>query len=613
MATGDAALGRLSGLYIGFGEFGINLGLTILETCRDYRLNVERFVKHVQVLDFYPGTHFLERRRRRGFEPVVEGAKGSTINAEAARLSKCLTYRQLAELPSIASGVGSYWPLSAYYTRRNFSRIYVDLREGLEKEAGRKITDFNIFIYAASSGGGTGNGSAPEFARQFIRKLDEEENLRAPHVLHMGVTVLPSEEKEPRIGLAESNTLTFLGRFSNIVKTIFIGDNQYILTNEKVSPEEALRRLNELLAWSILGLFFMNYVYTDRYEAADYVAFFSTEGRSTWVVPAFCSFEEDKLNALNKIWKVEALAKSIVYKLQDSLAAGINTKYEARKLLVILALPEAISKREDFDSELRKALSDEFNVSKKNIHVAYAHVDFGGLAYAFAYIVDPFIQRIKNIYDINADLLKDSSGRRRQLESLVSRMRRAMPSASESYRIEDIEYIKEDIEWIENALKKFDKIFRSYLGNWGIVPDEIGQNPHGIFPLLNLLPKFGEPIVKPQEPINIKLEVIYLEEKEPDNLTDTTVLLNSGHDFDVENYTLIEYRDRTIEELLEIINTIFKKEGFSNRPLLCLKLGGYYMPLTYDVLRLNVDELSYIPGLTISLVYFSTKKEHAKK
>jgi len=215
MVTGDAALGRLSGFYIGFGDFGINLGLTILETCRDYRLNVERFVKHVQVLDFYSGAHFLELRRKRGFEPVVEGAKGSTINAEAARLSKCLTYRQLAELPyNIASGVGSYWPFSAYYARRNFSRIYVDLRESLEKEAGRRITDFNVFIYAASSGGGTGNGSAPEFARQFIRK---EENLRAPHVLHMGVTVLPSEEKESRIGLAESNTMTFLGRFSNIV------------------------------------------------------------------------------------------------------------------------------------------------------------------------------------------------------------------------------------------------------------------------------------------------------------------------------------------------------------------------------------------------------------
>ena len=182
MAAGDAALGRLSGLYIGFGNFGLNLGLTILETCRDYRLNVERFVKHVQVLDFYPGAHFIELRRRRGFEPIVEGAEGSTVNAEAARLSKCLTYRQLvdtAELPyNIAAGVGSYWPLSAYHARVNFPRIYVDLGESLEKEAGRRITDFNVFIYAASSGGGTGNGSAPEFASRFIKKIEGRRETR---------------------------------------------------------------------------------------------------------------------------------------------------------------------------------------------------------------------------------------------------------------------------------------------------------------------------------------------------------------------------------------------------------------------------------------------------
>ena len=611
MVTGDAALGRLSGLYIGFGNFGLNLGLTILETCRDYRLNVERFVKHVQVLDFYPGAHFIELRRRRGFEPIVEGAEGSTVNAEAARLSKCLTYRQLvdtAELPyNIAAGVGSYWPLSAYHTRRNFPRIHVDLGESLEKEAGRKITDFNVFIYAASSGGGTGNGSAPQFASQFIRKLDEEEKLRAPHVLHMGVTVLPFET-DPRIGLAEPNTLTFLGRFSDIVKTIFIGDNQYIQTVKKVSQEEAERRLNELLAWSILGLFFMNYVHTGRYEAADYVAFFSTEGRSTWVVPSFTRFKGDELTRYLEVWKPELPAKSIAYQLKDNLAAEINTNYEARKLLVILALPEAISVGEGFDAELRKALSKKFNVSGKNIHVAYAHANFGGLVYSFAYVVDPFIQRIKNIYSRNAHLMKASSSRRKQLESLASRMRGTMPSVLISQRIENV---VRDVELIEDALDKFYKIFESYLANWGLVPDKIGQNPHGTF-FLDLLPVFSEPIVKPQGPINIKLEVIYIEEKEPVNIIDAAVLLNSSRDFDVKNYTLIEYIDRTIEELLITINTIFNKEGFSNRPLLCLKLGGAYVPLTYDFLRYNVGELSSIPELTISLVYFGTKKAHAK-
>ena len=417
----------------------------------------------------------------------------------------------------------------------------------------------------------------------------------------MGVTVLPFET-DPRIGLAEPNTLTFLGRFSEIVKTIFIGDNQYIRKTKKVNHENAEGMLNELLAWSILGLFFMNYVHTGRYEAADYVAFFSTEfsteGRSTWVVPAFTCFKGDKLIRYLEMWKPEVPAKWIAYKLKDNLAAEINTRYEARKLLVILALPEAISVGEDFDAELRKALWRKFNVSEENIHVAYAHANFGGLAYSFAYVVDPFIQRIKKIYSKNAHLMKASSSRRRRLKSLVSRMRETMPSVLESHGIEDIEYI-------EDSLARFYNVFESYLANFGLVPDKIGQNPHETF-FLNLLPVFSEPIVKPQEPINIKLEVIYIEEKEPNNLIDTTVLLNSRHDFDVENYTLIEYIDRTIEELLKTINTIFYKEGFSNRPLLCLKLGGAYVPLTYDFLRYNVGELSSIPDLTISLVYFST-------
>jgi hypothetical protein len=105
----------------------------------------------------------------------------------------------------------------------------------------------------------------PNSQAGLLKKLKEEEKLDAPYVFHMGVTVLPFET-DPRIGLAEPNTLTFLGRFSEIVKTIFIGDNQYIRKTKKVNHENAEGMLNELLAWSILGLFFMNYVHTGRYE-----------------------------------------------------------------------------------------------------------------------------------------------------------------------------------------------------------------------------------------------------------------------------------------------------------------------------------------------------------
>ena len=105
-----------------------------------------------------------------------------------------------------------------------------------------------------------------------------------------------------------------------------------------------------------------------------------------------------------------------------------------------------------------------------------------------------------------------------------------MPSVLESHRIENI---MRGVEWIEYALDKFYKIFESYLANWGLVPDKIYQNPHETF-FLDLLPVFSEPIVKPQKPININLEVIYIEEKEPVNIIDAAVPLNSSHDFDLK-------------------------------------------------------------------------------
>jgi len=613
MAAGDAALGRLSGFYLGFGNFGLNLGLTILENCRDFRLNVDRFVKHVQILDFYPGAHFIELRRRRGLEPIIESSEGVTLNNEAARLSKCLTYRQLVDpekLPyNIAAGVGSYWPLSAYHTRRGFPRIFTELKESLEKEAGRRISDFNLFIYAASSGGGTGNGSAPEFASQFIKELETTENLYAPHVFHMGVTVLPFMT-DPRIGLAEPNTLTFFGRFSNIVKTIFIGDNHHIQATKKVNQEEAEGKLNELLAWSILGLFFMNYVHAGRYEAADYVAFFSTEGRSTWVVPAYTRFKIDELTRLLEKWKPGVPARSIAYQLKGNLAAEINTRYEARKLLIILSLPRALNLGGDFDNELRKVLSREFNVSEKNIHVAYAHIDVGSLVHAFAYVVDPFIQRVREIYSRNAHLLKDSPDRRKRLMDLVSRMRRTMPANIESY---ESDLASKDIEYIEASFSQFYKVFENYLANWGLIPERTDLNPHATSFFLDLLPKFSEPIVRLQQARRIRLEVVYIKEDEPDNLVDIAILLNSIRNFTVENYLLIEYADKTIGEMIETLHSIFTKAGLLTRPVLCLKLGEVYMPLTDRFFRYTVDELSSIPNLTISIIYFGNKKGNRLK
>jgi len=72
-----------------------------------------------------------------------------------------------------------------------------------------------------------------------------------------------------------------------------------------------------------------------RYEVADYVAFFSAEERSSWVVPAFTYFKgEDFIDYLER-WKPEVPAEAIVLQLRDNLAAEINTKYEARKLLIL--------------------------------------------------------------------------------------------------------------------------------------------------------------------------------------------------------------------------------------------------------------------------------------
>lgn len=609
MIGGDAALGRLSGLYMGFGNFGLNLGLSLARiVCKDFGLNAERFVKHVRVSDFYPGLHFEELRRRWGLSCSDRGAEGDIIDAEAHRCCNYLSYGEIAsseELPyNITAGVGSYWPLSAYHARKNFPSIYSKLVSDLEQKAGRRITDFNIFIYAASSGGGTGNGSAPELASLFIKEL-EKEKLYAPHVLHLGVTVLPFRA-DPRIGLAEPNALAFSGRFSKVVKTLIIGDNQYIQETKRVNMEEAERKLNELLAWSILGLFFMNYVQTGRYEVADYVAFFSVEGRSSWVVPAFTLFKgEDFIGYLEK-WKPEVPVKAIALQLKDNLAAEINTDYEARKLLVIMVVPRAASISGEFEYALRKALSREFNVSEDRVHIAYAYADVRGLAFAFAYVVDPYIKRLSEVYSSNIHFFEADRNRRKRLENLTLRMRTTTPVSIESY---ERELLSRDVEYLEVAFNQFYEVFEDYLGNWGLTPRRIRENSSTANFFLDLLPRFKEPIIVPRQAHRFNLETILLEEDEPASPVDLAIRLNSTGNFSARNYYLVESLDRTLREMLETAHLALSKEVPGGRPWLCLKLGGTYVPLSDDFLDHHVGELTLVPNLTISLVYFARKRK----
>jgi len=606
MAGADTALGRLSSLYMGFGNFGLNLGLAIAKiVCKDFKLNPERFVKHVRVQDFYPGAHFLELLRRLGLGAPEEVAQGGTIDAEAVRCRNYLSYGPIAsaeELPyNIAAGVGSYWPLSAYHARRNFARLYSDLVNDLEHKAGRKVTDFNIFVYAASSGGGTGNGSAPEFAGLLIREL-EKEKLVAPHVLHLGVTVLPFKA-DPRIGLAEPNTLAFLGRFSKVVRTILVGDNQYVQETRKTNQEEAERKLNEILAWSILGLFFMNYVQTGRYEVADYVAFFSAEGRSSWVVPAFTFLKgEDFIGYLEK-WKPEVPARAIVLQLKDSLAAEINTEYEARKLLVIVVLPRVVSVSWEFYQAFRSALSREFNTPEDRIHIAFAYTDVRGLALIFAYVVDPYIQRISEIYGKNIHLFEAGSSRRKSFTGLATRMRGTMPVSIESY---EKELLSSDVEYIEKAFAQFHTVFENYLASWGLTPRRVAEGPHTVNFFLDLLPKLREPAVVPRQACSFKLEVLHLEESRPASPADLAVLLNRAEGLPVKNYYLVESLDRTLREAVEAAHTALRAGDW---PWICLKLGSTYIPLTEDFLDYVVSELASVPDSTIALVYFSSGKE----
>jgi hypothetical protein len=611
MSEADTALGRLSGLYMGFGNFGLNLGVTIAKiVCRDFKLNPERFVKHIRVYDFYPDVVFSEKLKRMGLKGPKDIAEGETIDAEAVRCSNYLSYGLIAsaeELPyNIAAGVGSYWPLSAHHARKNFQRIYSELVNDLEQKAGRRITDFNVFIYAASSGGGTGNGSAPELASQLISKLEKEEKLAAPHVLHIGATVLPFET-DPRIGLAEPNTLTFFGRFSKVVKTILVGDNHYVQITRRFNQEEAERELNETLAWAILGLFFMNYVQTGRYEVADYVAFFSAEERSTWVVPAFTFFREEEFIGLLEKWEPEVPVEAIVLQLKNSLTAEINTAYEARKLLVILVLPRAVSVSWEFYQALRNALSREFNVRENRIHIAFAYANVRGLALAFAYVVDPFIQRIAKIYSKNASIFEASSSRKKFFLNLAAMMKATMPISIESY---EEELLSRDVEYIEKALNQFHSVFEYYLGNWGLTPEKVKKDPNTTNFFLDLLPKLKEPAIEPRQMHRFKLEVIRLEGGEQVSLIDLAVILNSSRNLSFKNYHLLESLDRTLRETIEAAHAALDARG---QPWVCLKIGGTYIPLTEDFLNYSVSELVSVSNLTISLVYFGEQKMRESK
>ncbi|MEZ0346245.1 MAG: hypothetical protein ABWK01_06825 [Infirmifilum sp.] len=601
----------LNGLYLGFGEFGRRLALELTKTYIEEKELVSDtggIIKPIVCFDLYPGVHFEQDLKREGLAAYREGGE---LYPESLRVP-LPEYKQLPSPTGITldAGVGSFWPLAmeSVLVNRQLSLKAVKSDEQAEVdplrlrdvEGHRKSYGHSVLIFASSSAGGTGNGSAPEYARSYLRYLDEI-GVRPPRILPIGVTVLPFQN-DPRLGIAEPNAVTFLGRVTRSgVKTVLLADNEHFY-REGVATENAERVVNRNLAYSLISLFLMNYAVARRWEAADYNNFFSIEERASITVPSFVQLPREVLSRLLDIRQF--FGKLAYFHIKENLLAEVDFEHNPPlRALVLVVLPRGLSVASkalgDIERELDEVLERFFHISHRNVTlITNAPVSDVWLA---AYFVEPYVPRLREIASRASRFLGDNEAIERQVSRMImySPIRSTDEIANRRQRY---------MEWIRNAYEEFTGVFRRYVAN-----------SHGGSSSPHALPK--RPSDPPQRRVERRftLGLSLVPGPKLESEEKFVVYLNGSKSLNKKWFTVREYADRKLSETIDCVLRILEEAGVrearsrKDKYRVTITVSGFEFPVPPEILNFPVEELPRDSSLTIYLAKPEKKRTRAQK
>lgn len=591
-------------LYIGFGEFGRRLAISITEMYINEKKLMESrtgTIKPLFCYDFYPETILLQELERHG---LVRITSDNVIIPEAERASGYIPVAHILPSPAsiaVSAGVGSFWPLAARSVVEHAGRSSSTLeRDGDDPLGFRRIEraraqiNHDVFIFAASCAGGTGNGSCPEFARLYLSSLSRR-GIAPPRILPIAVTVLPFKN-DPRLHIAEPNTLTFLGRIvTSGVKTVFVADNEHFYRMGE-GTAKAEETVNELLAHALASLLLMEYAVARRWEAADFVNFFAIPDRASITVPAFCQIDPKEFTR-----RTLDLRMYIPFILQSEIRRGLAAEIylESRppkRALVIVALPEGLQLSDSVIGSIEKGLNgmlaglctEKFNVTIirdapiSNVWVA-------------AYFVEPYIPRLREMYSRASRFLTSEDSIREHIQRMLGTigMSPDMLKDAESF-----------IELIRNSYESFTRYFHHYTAGNGF------HSEHNPFPYIIM--RASPPSSPSRKTRDLKVNIGLVPENVLRTEEEFIVFIHSeSSNITRRSFIIREYSDRRIIEMIKDAIKILKDDiGELRRVKIepfraTISIMGREIPLPPEALQYYVAELPedskiaiYLPAVT---------------
>lgn len=523
----------LRALITGVGEFGKNLGLALYK----YALHnpwCNKRLSHVFVCDLYPSEQWA---------PMLTELKELL---ETGRIDFSLNYHMIAQRGArVQAGVGKFWPLSANYATKYFDDYFNSLLGILER------TDISLYAIAGSSGGGTGCGVVPEWAKLSFPEIPKFYKVQGTQVFTPVVTVLPFEGEY--FNISESNAATFLGRVFKHAKTIILADNEFVKKICGLSQDATKQHVNEKLILSLISLLLAS----PPFEAADSNLAFGLDNRASIAVPAVKEFY---IKDLEK-WRPELFIRETLSKPLSDLKPPI------RKLLILALYPDSckFEVKEDVKNLVRSLYP-----LVRDIHYEPHSSQFLSNTFIIsAFFIDPYVPRLKKLLEKLESFTKNEKG----LGKYINGMIRTVPS--ESY--DDLEnLISESRKIIRSSCDLYKEFLRLYFRDLGLPNSENPSDSEG-GGLIAPLGAISEP---PESP------PLYRRKSK------SIQVLVRLQDFQWEGLVR-EFEDRSIYEMLKEI--LAGRDNFGPEMLETLEflatIDGMEIPLTFGALKLSVSDL----------------------
>jgi len=551
----------LRALFTGVGEFGKRLGLSLYEFILNNR-GVDDKVSTILVCDLYTSDQWEKELEKRGFESGL---------LEANRIKTKLEYHMIVQpkpdVATIQAGVGKFWPLSARYAAEYYSMYEERVKKRLEMEGG----NISLFVIAGSSGGGTGCGTVPEWARLLFPQIPAMLGVQGTHVFTPTATVLPFRDEYH--GISELNAAAFLGRIFPYSKTILLADNEAVRSSRNLTIDETKNEVNRKLTLALFSLLLAS----PPLEAADLNLLFGVGGRASIAVPAVRAFPMSYLNR----WRPElAIRETLLYEP----LSGISAENPTGKLLVLALYPsgQSLNIRENIEN-IVEPLYWVNRVHFEPIATPYLRDTF----IIAVFFIDPYVPRLKELYQKLKSHIADETRLREYIRSMLT----TVPAENRG----ELAYFSEEaMSVIMQAQERYEEFIQIYTRELGFSNPGNPSNPNGggfTTPLRAVSELPAEPPLHSRKLRSVRVTV-QIHELEWDGV-------------------IKEFEDRSVSETIETLLTLLVKDKASSGDALqdlvasihenpseaiqenlevLVSIRGVEVPLPPDVLRMSLSE-----------------------